>query len=167
MNFLQKGALALSLMAAASTVSATTYEQNVGDLTTAGFDYDLSNFVIGDILNLTFNLSESADVVYGINNVTTTNGNKGTYTFSLIADDIYTSSGNAFTGGSVIQNALDAGSYLLTYVIKSPRFSDLKQSGTISLSSSIAAVPEPETYALMGVGLLGLLAARRRKAMGS
>lgn len=167
MNFLQKGVLAISLLAAASTVSATTYEQSVGDLTTAGFDYDLSNFAVGDILNLTFNLSESADLVYGINNVTTTNGTKGSYVFSLIADDTYTSSGNALTGGTVIQNALDAGSYLLTYVIKSTRFPDLKQSGTISLSSTVAPVPEPETYALMGVGLLGLLAARRRKAMAS
>nr|WP_273432143.1 FxDxF family PEP-CTERM protein [Chitinibacter tainanensis] len=31
-------------------------------------------------------------------------------------------------------------------------------------SANVAPVPEPETYALMGLGLVGLLAARRRKA---
>lgn len=30
---------------------------------------------------------------------------------------------------------------------------------------TLLQVPELETYALMGVGLLGLMAARRRKAM--
>lgn len=72
---------------------------------------------------------------------------------------------------SLINSVLNTGTYYLA-VAGFSNFSFTGTSGSgdwpyqLSLSgSSIAPVPEPETYALMGVGLLGLLATRRKKQL--
>ncbi|GGY26620.1 FxDxF family PEP-CTERM protein [Paludibacterium paludis] len=70
---------------------------------------------------------------------------KGTYHLSF--DDLNSPTGNyrLFLSGSVYPLAI--------------------YDGTYSYRLSISAVPEPETYALMGLGLAALLLRRRRSAM--
>ncbi|MBM5572016.1 MULTISPECIES: PEP-CTERM sorting domain-containing protein [Deefgea] len=52
----------------------------------------------------------------------------------------------------------DALQYLLSFSVP------LNVIGKVNISlNQVAPIPEPETYALMGLGLIGLLAARRRK----
>ena len=55
-----------------------------------------------------------------------------------------------------------------TYIIGVGKFSNsvIPEGMSYTLNiSTVAAVPEPETYALLGIGLLGLFAAQRRKRM--
>ncbi|QLI82244.1 FxDxF family PEP-CTERM protein [Chitinibacter fontanus] len=59
-------------------------------------------------------------------------------------------------------SSLGSGSYF--YKVSGVTNGSLGGSYTLSSSANVAPVPEPETYALMGLGLVGLLAARRRKA---
>lgn len=55
-----------------------------------------------------------------------------------------------------------------TYIIGVGKYSNsvIPEGKSYTLNiSTVAAVPEPETYALLGIGMLGLFAAQRRKRM--
>lgn len=140
-------------------------------------DNGLSNSVSGEYptgttLTFTFNTGLASDISftfnnYGLPDAKTGRGNS-TYTAYGLGGSVL-SSGSVLGSGNNDFYALTglSGVYKLAFN-NGANGSDTSFDGSWlfdvkSLSATITPVPEPETYALMGIGLLGLFAASKRK----
>ena len=88
----------------------------------------------------------------------------GTFSTSVTGDaDVTTKSLNKSKTRFLVSGASEEGSSVSSFSLTPTVGSSIKVNSVTGDNFTIAAVPEPETYALMGVGLLGLMLGRRRK----
>ena len=132
------------------------------------FSYDTSTLTLltDSLFNLTsFNLGSVTSSTNTINTLSLTLKNTVTNMVTSLFTYNSSSSSSSLFSGSVAQ-----GTYtLLASGTTQSAWSNNKknlQSFSVNLNATaVTPVPEPETYALISVGLLGLLMARRRKTL--
>lgn len=148
-TFKKLGVVAALGLAFASTAQANTF--------TIGSSFDGNIFVAPSsslfIDSYTFVLSEAATISYSV-----TEPSFGpALNIDFLNSGLFNASKNAVSG------VLSSG----TYTLLVNGFSSGAAGGLYNLSFAVAAVPEPETNAMMllGLGLMGVVAYRRKSAV--
>jgi peptidoglycan hydrolase-like protein with peptidoglycan-binding domain len=158
-SIMKKGLTAAALLLAANMANATVVS-SPDTIVGPGLSTYTTSFSLSSLSSVSLNVAAMIPVgfaaytaqLFSSSNITTATGGWFADTGTPINLSNLASSLNFGTQ--------TAGNYSLTFT----SFSAVSPLTLTLNTTAVAAVPEPETYALMGVGLLGLLAARRKKA---
>ncbi len=175
MRLIKKSAVVLGLTlsllsnAFAQTVTISSSSSNIIK-GSKSFSYNTSTLTLltDSIFNLTsFNLGSRSSSTNAIKTLNITLKNSVT---NLVTSLFTYNSSSSSSSSSLFSGLVAQGTYtLLASGTTQSAWSNNKknlQSFSVNLNATpVTPVPEPETYALISVGLLGLLMARRRKTL--